>query len=225
MKLMYKSFEAPLEITEGIPNILVIENKLIRSNFIETLNNQVQTGEGEIVLSEANNILKLEKCTEVLINPFCLEMNQKKIVNKLNNSLKELSIDSNNYAYTMEVLSKVTLYLEDLSMQLNYPVELGQIEATDLIKISGAKIDIRTSTFFENIINYMCLVADVLDISLFVTVNLGLFISQTQIKELFKMANYKNLNLLMIESSDLIERDLLQRLTIIDKDMCTIKNY
>ena len=44
MKLMYKSFEAPLEITEGIPNILVIENKLIRSNFIETLNNQVQTG-------------------------------------------------------------------------------------------------------------------------------------------------------------------------------------
>ena len=34
MKLMYKSFEAPLEITEGIPNILVIENKLVESGLV-----------------------------------------------------------------------------------------------------------------------------------------------------------------------------------------------
>lgn len=225
MKLMYQEFGEPLEFVEGIPNILVIENQELRREFIGMLSYQLETGDGDIILSDNNNILKMEKCTEMVINPFYLDMNQKKVVTKLNNNLRELALDSANYANTIEIIGKVNTYLENLSMQLNYPVILNSVEAPDLIKISGARIDAEINTFFENIIDYMCLLADVLDISLFITVNLGLYVSTKEIKELFKMASYKNINLLLIECSDLLERDLLQRITIVDNDRCIIKNY
>ena len=225
MKLMYKAFGDPLELVDGIPNILVIENQKLRRDFIDILNHQMETGEGDVILSDDNNILKIEKCADMVINPFSLDINQKKIITKLNNNLKELALDGSNYAITVEVIGKISTYLENLSMQLTYPITLNNIEVADLIKLSGAKIEVETNTFFENFMNYMCLVSDVLGTSLFITVNLGLFVSQKEIKELFKMANYKNIHLLLIESSDLLERDLLQRITIIDNDLCIIKNY
>ncbi len=226
MKLVHSQFEEPLEFSEGIPNILVLEHTALRVQIIEDLKEQIQNGEGNFVLSCQDEILKMDKVAEFLLNPFDLDFNQKKIISKIQSTLKELANNESNYAESIRILGEVNSYFQNLGAQIEYPISFhDSIELSDLIKISGAKIETDSESFFERIINYMCLLNDVLGISLLVTLNLQLYLNEKQMKELYKMAHYKKINLLLIESFDMNQPNLLERVTIIDKDLCVIKNF
>ncbi|MDO4711662.1 MAG: type II-A CRISPR-associated protein Csn2 [Peptostreptococcaceae bacterium] len=226
MKLMHPCFEEPLELIEGIPNILVVEEKSLRIRIIEDLLLQVQNGEGNFVLSENDDILRIDKVAEFLTDPFSLDINQKKILSKVQSTLKELAGNESNYAETIRVIGELNSYFEKLGAQVQYPIVFNEnMDFQDLIKISGAKIASESETFFENLINYICLINDVLGITLLITWNLQLYINEEELKELFKIANYKKINLILIESFDLTEHSLLERVTIIDKDLCVIRNF
>lgn len=226
MKLVHSQFEEPLEFLEGIPNILVLEHTALRVQIIEDLKEQIQNGEGNFVLSRQDEILKMDKVAEFLLNPFDLDFNQKKIISKIQSTLKELASNESNYAESMRILGEVNSYFQNLGAQIEYPISFhDSIELSDLIKISGAKIETDSESFFERIINYMCLLNDVLGISLLVTLNLQLYLNEKQMKELYKMAHYKKINLLLIESFDMNQPNLLERVTIIDKNLCVIKNF
>lgn len=226
MKLSYPQFEEPLELIEGIPNILVLEEKKLRVQLIEDLRNQIETGEGDFVLSNQDEILKMEKISEFLLNPFDLDTNQKRILTKIQSTLKELANNESNYAESMRVIGEINSYFQNLGAQVEYPISFhDSIELSDLIKISGARIETDSESFFENVLNYMCLLNDVFGISLFITLNIQLYIHEKELQELYKIANYKKINLLLIESFDVNRYNLLERVTIIDRDLCFIRNF
>lgn len=226
MKLSYPQFDEPLEFVEGIPNILVLEDKRLRVQFIEDLKNQIETGEGSFVLSNQDEVLKIEKLSEFLMNPFTLDINQKKILTKIQATLKELANNESNYAESMRIIGEVNTYFQNLGAQVQYPIVFNDnIELQDLIKISGARIETESTSFFESVLNYMCLLNDVLGISLFVTLNIQLYIQEKELLELYKIAHYKKISLLLVESFDMNRHNLLERVTIIDKDLCVIKNF
>ncbi len=226
MKLMHPSFEEPIEFIEGLPNILVIESKKLRVRILEDLTNQMETGDGNFVLSDENNILKIEKSAELIINPFSLDINQKKVIAKIQSTIKELANNESNYAESVRIIGEVVSYFENLGAQLEYPVSFNDnIELQDLIKISGVKVEVESISFFENVWNYICLLNDILGIKIFIFWNLQLFVQEKELKELYKIANYKKIHLFFMESFDFKEHTLFERITIIDKDLCVIKNF
>lgn len=225
MRLMYRPFGEPLEVDAQVPHILVIEHQRTWRNFIQMLHEQCTGEEGGIILSDDKGEIKLSRCAELIINPFQLEINQKKILTSLNNELKERAVESSNYVATMDLLSKIMYYLDQLSAQLSYPVTMEEIEIGDVLKIAGVKVETEKRSLCENIINYIGLLSDVINISFCALVNIGQYLSPKELSELYKMARYKSVALLLIENRDYLPRDLLQRLTIFDNDQCVVRNY
>ena len=141
MKLVHPQFEEPLEFLEGIPNILVLEHTALRVQIIEDLKEQIQNGEGNFVLSRQDEILKMDKVAEFLLNPFDLDFNQKKIISKIQSTLKELANNESNYAESMRIIGEVNSYFQNLGAQIEYPISFhDSIELSDLIKISVIKL-------------------------------------------------------------------------------------
>lgn len=226
MILAHASLDEPIKLTEGIPHILVLEEKKLRVQLIEELKSQIEQGEETFVLSEEDRVLKMDKVATIVLDPFSLDFNQKKIISKIQAALKEIALDESNYEESMRIAGAVSTYFENLASHINYPIIFNDsVEISDLIKMSGAKIEVATTSFFEHILNYMCLMNDILGVELVIFLNLHLYMQDKEIQELYKMASYKKIYLLLIESFDIEKNSLLERVTIIDKDLCVIRNF
>ena len=65
---------------ENKVNVLVIENPIVYTKFLENL--MSQTENGFILLSEGEKRLQIHKCTSIIHSPLCIDLNNKKIANK-----------------------------------------------------------------------------------------------------------------------------------------------
>ena len=79
-----------IDIEENIPAILVIENQKVMAEVVEQLYVLCNSGEGDFVLSDSGKQLSFEKTAEIIINPFSIDFNARKIQNKLYSELLEL---------------------------------------------------------------------------------------------------------------------------------------
>lgn len=83
MKFIYGERELTLEFRENEVQVITIENREYFSAFLQNLYNQSQGSEGDIILSEGEKILSLNKVAEIVWNPFSVDINNKKILGKL----------------------------------------------------------------------------------------------------------------------------------------------
>ena len=116
MKFIYGERELTLEFRENEVQVITIENREYFSAFLQNLYNQSQGSEGDIILSEGEKILSLNKVAEIVWNPFSVDINNKKILGKLFQKLKTVSMEE-QYAEICELNAKVVHYLDDLNLK------------------------------------------------------------------------------------------------------------
>ena len=106
MKFIYGEREIVLDFHENEIQVVTIENREYLSAFLQNLYNQSQGIEGNIILSEGEKILPLSKAAEIVWNPFSIDINNKKILGKLFQELKNISIED-QYTEICELNSKI----------------------------------------------------------------------------------------------------------------------
>ncbi|MCM1124772.1 MAG: type II-A CRISPR-associated protein Csn2, partial [Eubacterium sp.] len=94
MRLMCTEFGIDLEIQENRVNVLVIETPNIFAHVIGMLINQMEGKEGSFILSEKDTIMTLGKAAEIIVNPFAIDCNEKRIQQKLYQELVSEMKDS-----------------------------------------------------------------------------------------------------------------------------------
>ena len=87
MRLANAELILSINIEENIPAVLVIENQKIMTEVVEQLYVLCDSGEGDFVLSDSGKQLSLAKTAEIIINPFSIDFNSRKIQNKLYSEL------------------------------------------------------------------------------------------------------------------------------------------
>ena len=123
---------------------------------------------------------------------------------------------------TMRLTATVHEYILDLEQETNYILQFdNELEISALLKALGVRHEEIEDSFFERIVRYIKIAADVLKTKLFVFVNIRSFLSDTQMLELVKEISYQGIKVLFIENQ---ERDCLEGgfRYIIDKDGCEI---
>ena len=75
MKFIYGERELTLEFRENEVQVITIENREYFSAFLQNLYNQSQGSEGDIILSEGEKILSLNKVADIVWNPFSVDIN------------------------------------------------------------------------------------------------------------------------------------------------------
>ena len=222
MKLTHIGLEARVSFERDCVNEWIIESPDLFMKYIRELLNQTNGYEGNFVLSEEDKIEKISKSVEVIINPFDVDVNDKKILNKIYDNLKSISIDEKNYVDTREITHLILRYIINIANDSDYIMDIdNEIDMTMLFKAAGVRLEQNPEDFIGNILKYIELTKDVLKKKLVVLVNFRNYINDIQYNEFIKMSRYKKLNILLMENTKKNTVSDVKQF-VLDKDECEI---
>lgn len=199
MKLTNAKYSLGIEMKENQVNLLIVENPICMAEIIEGLQKQCHGEEGEMVLSRENQIIKFDKYADVILNPFSLHFSDRKIVNKLYTQLQEIAAD---YWEEKEKLNSEFVTLLDQVIS-NCPYSNITFNLTcewnDLFKLYDVGITALSDRLLDQLIEYIKVLSHLTEIKLLCLVNLKSYLASDELRELYQMAYYNKIYLLLIE--------------------------
>lgn len=222
MKFVHPILERTIEIEENKATILIIENKNVFSEIISEIKNQIEGEEGGFVFSQDIEEISISQNIELITDPFSLNFNSKKIINRLYKKLDKQAMNEEMYVKSKEIVSKINEYIADLiqdeELSISYNQELDLIK---LFKAVDIHIENKDKQLVDRILEYMLIIREIFAINTFVFVNLKAFISDENLKEFYKVVFYNKMNLILFESNFNKKLDS-EEVRIIDADLCEI---
>ena len=210
-----------IDIKEGRIPVLVLEHAQTFSEIIGDIYFQSQGDDGNILLSENGSLLAFSKTAMMVSDYFSLDLNQKKILNTLYKDMQTAAAD-----LTMEkdkLTGQGINLLEKIinSLQFDHVAYNFELDWNALFKAFEVRIEEDYASLAEKMISFMRVCAELLNLKLLIFVGLKSYVSDDEIKQIYEIAAYLKLNLLLIEP---VERRALDQedYYIIDKDRCLI---
>ena len=223
MKLINEDLNNEIIFEENKVNLLVVENKKKFVEFIQEIIKQINGNEGKFSLFDKNTELKIHNKVDIIKDIFDLDINNKKILNKIYHELEELSIDSEFLLETKNMESNLLKYIYYLIEKYDYSLEIVEgLDLKEIFKLLSVKLSLCFSNKVEEILEYIDLVSRILKKEIFVLVNFHIFLEKGDIVALCRECFYKKIKLLFVENQkpDIINNE--EKLFIIDNDLCEI---
>ena len=221
MKLINAKYDLMIDMRENKVDMLVLENAAIMSEIVEDLYKQTLGGEGSFILSVEGKELKFEKHFALIINPFAVNFNDKKIINKL---FSELAFVGNEFVVEKtQINSKMIQLLENIIDNVQYDNLSYNLDFdwNNLFKLYDVKINNEFDALLEKMIEYIKVLSELCSVKVVCMVNIKSFLQDDEIERLYEMAFYYKIQLLLIESSE--KKSILgENIYIIDNDGCLI---
>lgn len=224
MKLSYKEFEPVISLDENIPYVLNLESPMLFRKFLIDFKSQLVIGEGKFIFSERDKILQLNKCVDLLIDPFNTNVNQRKVLQKLYLGLEKNANDAELCEATLAIKSAINKYILDVEYESEFILEhnvdfdlKGLFSAVDLRFVQD------NEDFLTRLSRYMEISRKFLGLKAVVLVNVSSYLSEEEIKMLWDSAAYNKLAILMLEHN-YTSKIADEKLTIIDNDLCIVYN-
>ncbi len=222
MKLAHVDMERAIELDCRKTAEWIIESPALFQKYVNLLNLQVNGEEGEFVLSNDDTILNIEKCMEIVVNPFALDFEDRRIQKKLYSQLQKAAYGEEMFMDTQKMNAELQSYIFRLENICGYDIEINtEVDVQLVFKALGVKMEGGEYNFSEKLAQYMKIMAEVMGKRVLVFVNIRSYLENEQIQELMKNAVYNEISLLFIEN---IQRDFseMENYYIIDKDGCEI---
>ena len=221
MKLVHAEYGIKIELTENQIPVLVIESPEKFSELIQELYLSKQGGEGKFLLSEADKLLNMGKLLELVVNPFAIDVNEKRIVQKLYQEI-ESQVQEQLVLETAEIHSKLISYLEEIAGKITYPVAFDLEEnVLGLMKTYNLRLETGSITLLEKLVEYFKLLHQLCRIEVIVCANLKSYLSEHELRQLYEAVFYEKISLILLEN---VQRERVEgeRICIMDKDWCII---
>lgn len=223
MRLVYPLLDVELCLSINSPTVLVLEDKAFFLQFVFDLWNHSQGKEGNLLLSEKDKPVKVDKNVEVVINPFAINLNDKKILTKVYSELEELC----NESYIEEISAinaNIVSLMDMLEQSISYPIKFDiDVELKGLFKLQCVKIEESDDGLLDRLVSYIKLLHQICAIRVFVFVNLKAFLSSDMIAELYKACIYEEVIVIDVESHDYGKEIESEQYFVIDQELCFIE--
>lgn len=221
MKLIHNRLGLQFEFKENFVNELVVENPKILSDLIQEMREQCMGAEGNWVLSELDVPLVIKKYVALILEPFSLDCNSKRILAKVYQNLEKEECSKQN-ELRAEFNGSLMRYLDSICMQSDVPLTYhDEIDFQDILKLAKVQIELQTETLLEKIVEQIRLESRLFGTKLFVFMNLKSFLSEEDIHMLYEECFYRKIHLLLIENNYNQKSDN-ESVCIVDKDACLI---
>ena len=221
MKLVNAELFLEIDIQENMPAVLVLESPDMMTLVVKELYDISYAGEGNFVLSLDNKVLSMEKTAEIIINPFNVDFNTRKIQSKL---YEELIEGGNIYVEEKSMIQSLTIdYLDKLIQNVSYEMITSNIELDllRLFKMYDVRLEPQCNSILETLIEYTKVLSRLLRKKFLILINICNYLDVDAVKELAHMCAYQKLNLLFIERRE-TDFQFPVKTYIIDKDKCLI---
>lgn len=222
MRLLYERLG--INMTLELQNIysLVIESKAEFMKFVQELWNEYNGISGQIFLSDADKKMNVSKEAVVVINPFDISLNDKKIVTQVYKDLMKISSEELTEQKSI-VLQNIIQYFDDLIIKNPYPLTYN-IDADEiaLFKMYHLGFDEESLGFLDKLVEYMKLIHSVCGIKVFFFINLKNYISKEDYDLIWKTIQYEDICMINFENHE-DYTITAEKSYLIDKDWCIIE--
>ncbi len=221
MRLLCDRLGIDIELSENMTQIIVLEDVALYSGFVRELWEQHKGNDGEIILSDNGTSLKFGKNIEVVINPFDIDCNNKKILSRIYQETVEI-IQNEKIDDAFEINRRVISLLDDTVGKLPYDLDYNlDLNLQSLLKLYDLTVRMDAETYPELLSQYIDLMAKACGVKCFVFVGLRKYLTQENLENLYKDVFYDKIYLIDIES-DIGMRLDTEKVAILDKDQCLI---
>ncbi len=221
MKLVYAEYSIEIALKENQIPVLVIESPEMFSKLIQELYQSRQGIAGKFVLSEGDKLLPVGKSMELVLNPFEIDLNEKRILQKLYQEM-ESQVQEQLILETTEIHGKLISYLEKIAEKVTYPVTFDlEANVLGLMKTYNVRLEAETSTLLEKMVEYFKLLHQLCRINVAICVNLKTYLSETELSQLYEAVFYEKINLILLENRQ-GKRLQEEKICIVDEDGCII---
>ena len=210
-----------IDMKESHVAVLVMERPDTFSDFVYKFAAQCEGSPGDIVLSEDGKILPISKNAVIVSDYYSLDLNSRQIQGRLYQQLNDLAGDLSieKSGFTSQGICMMEKLL-DMSLfdHVTYDLEL---DWNNIFKMFKVRIEEDYLTLSEKLISFMRVCKELMGFKLLVLVNLKSYLTGESLHEIYKMANYLDLNILLLEHGE-SEKVEGEKIYIIDKDKCII---
>lgn len=224
MKIINKNWQRKIEIEENTIYTLVFENKKYYRENIKELISQHKGNEGNFIYSNDNKETSFEKSSYIITDIFNIDINSKKILTKIYNSLLKQIIDD-TVEYN-ELTTHIRAYFEKLIFNSSFEVEQGEeIDINSLLKLGDFRIHVEYDDILEKFIKFLKVLVQLCGINIIFVVGLHNVFTDEEIKEIYKEVCVNKISIINIEYQqfdNLSDENYIEKVYIFDKDNCEI---
>lgn len=223
MKLLFTDYHMTLPLAENCVHRLCIESPQAYADIVQSLYAQCSGGEGGVILSDGAQSLALAKVAEILLEPFSLTFDTRKITTQLHKELADIAMEE-CYPEYLTVQSGLQTFTETVTLKLLYPIAYEEvIELKDLWKLLKVRIDTGYDTLAEKLCDYVKLLSQLCATRLLFLVDMEKYLTSDDQQTLQETANYHKIILIYIDAG-LGHFSETDRTCILDHDYCVISN-
>ncbi len=217
MMLTCAEYNLTAELKENQIVVLILESPDCMCKMVNNLRCQCEGGEGMFVLSENGSILKIEKYMGLVVDPFSMRFNERKLLNKLYGQLEQYAADY--MERKEEIHAEIVSLLECILGSSPYAgIDFNlELDWAALFKTYNVRFQEPEGELEQQIAEYIKLLAHLTEIKVLCLVNIKSFIAKEGLKEIYQMAFYNKIQLILIENVE-CEREPDEKFFIIDRD-------
>lgn len=211
-----------IDIKENSVINLVIENRKVFAEIIQSFLEQIEGHDGILKISIDEKEVSFSKNVVFLSNPLQVDCNERRILTSLYKELSNVAQEqlTKEVAEINKIIIEFLDKLNDFSIYnllTDYDLDL-----VGLFKLYNLKICTDSDNYVEMFIDYLRLVSTICKISVFVILNLKQYFEPAELEEIYKICFYEKIILINIEGyqSEPISGD---KYYILDKDLCIIE--
>ena len=224
MKIINKNWQIKIEIVENTIYTLVFENKKYYRENIKELISQHKGNEGNYIYSNDNKEIAFEKSSYIITDIFNIDINSKKILTKIYNSLLKQIIDD-TVEYN-ELTTHIRVYFEKLIFNSSFEVEQGEeIDINSLLKLGDFRIHVEEDDILEKFIKFLKVLVQLCGITIIFIVGLHNVFTDEEVREIYKEVCVNKISIINIEYqqfNNLSNENYKEIVYIFDKDNCEI---
>lgn len=210
------------QISDRIVTVITVEEPSIMAEYVQDLKRLLENDEGDFSLFEGEKELKLSETAEVILDPWSLDYNSKRIKGKLLRLVNDVAVDQ-FYEDFLNVRGSICSFVENVLEHIPYSIEYNmEPDINAISKMLDIRIEQGENTIVERLVEYMKLLSSLCSVKVFFFINLRSFISDEAMKLVYQEATYSGIALVLVES---VQRSILENEQdfIIDRDKCIIQ--
>lgn len=219
MKLVYSGMSHILSFDGSYVSELIVENKKLFFEMVNSMVAQSNGMAGGCVLSVADKPVDFSKYADLTIQFAPFQANRKSLLTKLYSVIEQKALLAENYMQTVELLSKMEKYIFYLTEDFPFEIGCQKLAMGSIIRALAPEIEESNKSVLEKIFSYMELVRELDRDRLFIMINMRSYFTDTDMEEFIKSVCLHNFKMLLLSNVSEAKLKNTKRY-IIDSDLC-----
>lgn len=222
MKLVHPDWEKQIEWENTTIPVVIIENPEYYFQVLEELYNQVHHLKGQFILSEKDCILDFSKQGSLILSPWDLNFEDRRIMTELFSRFKKVSVGEKYYRRTCQLTDSILQYADMIGMEFSIPITYDtEIDVMPFLKALHLRIDNENLSLPDRMIMYMDVCTELFGDMCFIFNGFHELLSREQLLQFYHTVFDKHFCILLMEGH---EYNILEEeeTMIFDKDLCQI---